>query len=162
MQYIRKISKLLFLLTLFLLFIPNVKEIKIKERVDTIINSKKENKSYEGYIYIPRFNYRNIIKRGNVLDDNLVELLSFSDEIGGSNVILAGHNNRYVFNKLYNLKIGDEIVISDFSIDYNYIVTELKYIKVDDYSIFSNNDSLTLITCSDNNQIRYVVIAKRR
>ena len=162
MHFIKIISKIIFSFTLFLLFIPVIKEYKIKERVDDVVDYKKNISLYEGYLYIPRFNYKNLIKIGsNVLDDNLIELTKYSDNIGDSNIILAGHNNQYVFNKLYDLDIGNEIVISDFNIDYKYVVTEMKYIKVNDYSVFNNDNSLTLITCTNDNQKRYVVIAKR-
>ena len=144
------------------LFIPTIKEIKLKEKVDSVIGGKKEKGIYEGYLYIPRFNYENLIKKDSeALDNNLIELLSFSDEIGGNNVILAGHNNRYVFSILYDLKLEDELIVSNFSIDYRYVVKEIKYIKVDDYSIFNNDNSLILITCTNDNQKRYVIVAKR-
>ena len=84
-----------------------------------------------------------------------------SNEIVESNIILAGHNNKYVFNKIYYLEKGDEIIISDFSIDYRYVVSNTKYIAVDNYDALNNEDSLTLITCTNNNQERYIVIAKR-
>ena len=162
MLYIKRLSKIIFVISIFLLFVPTIKEIKLEEEVDKIINVTKQKGIYEGFISIPRFNYSNLIKKGEEsLDNNLVELLSFSDDIGESNIILAGHNNRYVFNKLYYLTIGDEIIISDFNTDYKYIVKEMKYINVDDYSIFNNTDSLTLITCTYDNQKRYVVISKR-
>ena len=162
MHIIKRISKIIFFITLFFLFTPIIKEINYKERIDEILNIKKGKNIYEGYLYIPRFKYKNLIKMGdNVLDENLIEMLSFSDKIGGSNIILAGHNNNYVFSNLYDLDIGNEIILSDFNLDYRYIVKELKYIKVNDYSIFDNKDSITLITCTNNNQKRYVVIAKR-
>ena len=162
MFFIKRVSKLLFIISLFFIINPIIKEIDYKERVDIIINNKKIKNIYEGYLYIPKFNYKNLIKIGdNVLDKNLVEMLSFSDKIGESNILLAGHNNYHVFGKLYDLDIGNEIILSDFNLDYRYIVKELKYIKVNDYSIFNNKDSLTLITCTSNNQRRFVVVAKR-
>ena len=162
MLIIKRISKIVFIITLFFLFTPIIKDINYKERIDNALNIKKGKNIYEGYLYIPRFNYKNLIKIGdNVLDENLIEMLSFSDKIGESNIILAGHNNNYVFGNLYDLDIGNEIILSDFNLDYRYIVKELKYVKVNDYSIFENKDSITLITCTNNNQKRYVVIAKR-
>ena len=50
---------------------------------------------------------------------------------------------------------------SDNSKDYKYVVDKTKYIEVDDYDSLNNKDSLTLITCTNNNQERYIVIAKR-
>ena len=158
----KKIIKLIIFSSSFLLFIPITKDIKLNAKVDNIINNKKNNSSYEGYIYIPKFNYRNVIKRDEeALDNNLVFMPKYSDSIGESNIILAGHNNKYVFSKIYNLNINDEIIISDFKVDYKYIVNDKKIINVKEYEELYNKDSLTLITCTGNNQYRYIVIAKR-
>ena len=162
MFLLKRIIKIIILCSSFVLFIPIVKDIKLIEKVDRVISIKKEQSKYRGYIIIPKFGYKSLIKKGGeTIDENLVELTNFSDEIGESNIVLAGHNNKYVFNKIYYLEKGDEIIISDFNIDYKYIVNKTKYIYVNDYDSLNNKDSLTLITCTDNNQERYIVIAKR-
>jgi len=141
--------------------IPVAKDIKLKQKIDNILINK-EKSIYEGTIYIPKFSYKNIIKKDeSALNDNLVFMTNFSDEIGDSKIVLAGHNNKYVFNKIYYLEVGDEIILSDNSKDYRYVVNKKRYIKVDDYDSLNNKDSLTLITCTNNNQERYIVIAKR-
>lgn len=161
MNLLKRIVKLIILLSSFTLCIPIVKDIKLNEKIDNIINNKKEKELYEGFIYIPKFDYKSLIKSDeSALDENLVLLPKFSDNIGENNIILAGHNNKYVFNKIYYLNEGDEIILSDFSIDYRYVVKETKYIKVDDYESLYNDNSLTLITCTNDNQERYIVIAK--
>ena len=158
---LKRIVKSFFIVSLFIVFIPVVKDIKIKEKVDKII-LQKEKSIYRGFIYIPRFNFKSVIKKDkSALDENLVGMTNFSDEIGESNIVLAGHNNKYVFNKIYYLEKGDEIIISDFKTDYKYTVTKTKYIEVDNYDALNNPNSLTLITCTNNNQERYIVIAKR-
>lgn len=158
---LKRIVKIFLILSSFLFLIPVTTELKLKEKIDNIVISK-EKQLYKGYIYIPKFGYKNVIKKDtSALDENLVLMTDFSDELDGSNIVLAGHNNRYVFNKLYYLNIGDEILISNESKDYKYIVDTTKYIKVDDYESLNNRDSLTLITCTNNNQKRYIVIAKR-
>lgn len=162
MYLLKKIIKIILFFTSFSLCIPIVKDIKLNERIDSILNNKKQDKINVGSIYIPKFGYKSIIKKdSSALDENLVEMPKFSDDIGESNIILAGHNNKYVFNKIYYLEKGDEIIISDFSIDYRYVVSNTKYIAVDNYDALNNEDSLTLITCTNNNQERYIVIAKR-
>ena len=159
---IKRLTRIVFFISLFILFIPDLKELQLEERVDLIINNKKINKNYEGYLYIPKFNYKNIIKNDiSYLDDNYIVMMDYSDKLDGSTIVLAGHNNRYVFNKLYYLDIGDEVVLSNFSVDYHYIVKEKKYIEVDDYSEINIKDSLILITCSYDNQKRYIVILKK-
>lgn len=162
MLIIRKIVKIVFFVSLLLLFVPTFKEIELEQKVDSMMNDKKLNSIYEGYLYIPKFNYKNFIKKGeSALDDNNIEMLNFSDNIGGNNIVLAGHNNRYVFNKLYSLDIGDEIILSDFGTDYKYVVEEFKYIKVDDFKELVRDNSLVLITCTYDNQKRFIVILKK-
>ena len=83
----------------------------------------------------------------------------YSSSINGSgNIILSGHNNKYVFHKLYKLDIGDEIIISDFNISRSYTVEKIKYVNIKDTSVFENKDRLTLITCTNDTQKRLVVI----
>lgn len=162
MFIIRKIVKIVFFVSLLLLFVPTFKEIELEQKVDSMMNDKKLNSIYEGYLYIPKFNYKNFIKKDeSALDENNIEMLNFSDNIGGNNIVLAGHNNRYVFNKLYSLDIGDEMILSDFGTDYKYVVEEFKYIKVDDFKELVRDNSLVLITCTYDNQKRFIVILKK-
>ena len=154
---LKRIIKILIFISLFIICIPTYNKYKLEKRVDEILLSKGSS-IYEGYIYIPKFNYKNMIKKGDkAINENLVSMHSLSDPIGGTNIILSGHNNKYVFHKLYYLSIGDEIIISDFNIDKRYIVNEIKKVNIDDSSIF-NIDGLKLITCTNNNQVRLVVI----
>ena len=160
---LRRIIKITLFISSFLLFTQVIKEYKIIKHVNKVINKEISIKPYNGFINIPKFNYNNIIKNTeDSLDNNYVFIPPFSDEIGGNNVILAGHNNMYVFNKIYYLDIDDEIIISDFNVDYLYKVIGTKYIEVDDYDSLKVDNSLILITCSNNNQKRYIVISKRR
>ena len=157
---LKRIIKILLFVSVFILFIPSYNKYKLDKKIDDVIISKSNNITslYEGYIYIPKINYKNLIKKGDkALDENLVSMHKLSDPIGGSNIILSGHNNKYVFHKLYNLVVGDEIIISDFNIDKRYIVNEIKKVSIDDSYIF-NIDGLKLITCTNNNQVRLVVI----
>ena len=169
MYLLKRLIKIFIIISLFLLFIPVTKEIKINKKVKEIIK-ENINSDYLGYIYIPKFDYKNVIdNKDNTLDNNEILLPSFSNNIGediGKDIIedkilLAGHNNRYVFNKIYNLDINDEIIISDFKIDYKYYVTDKYIIKVDDFSSFNDSNSLYLMTCTNNNQERYIVKAKK-
>jgi LPXTG-site transpeptidase (sortase) family protein len=161
MSLLKRIVKIFLIISLFILFIPITKEISVKKKVKEVIDNSPSSSIYSGFIYIPKFDYKNLIKEGeDSLDDNLVELTNFSEKIGDNKIILAGHNNKYVFNKIYNLDIDDQIVISDFIVDYNYKVIGRKIIKVDDFSYF-DEDGLYLITCTNNNQQRFIIKAKR-
>ena len=160
MLLLKRLVKILIVLSIFILFIPVSKELNIKIKTNKII--KEATHEYLGYIYIPKFDYKNIIdNKSNTLDDNQVLLPSFSGNIGESKIILAGHNNRYVFNKIYYLDIDDDIIISDFNVDYKYKVVDKYIIKVDDFSTFNEDNTLYLMTCTDNNQERYIVKSKK-
>ena len=79
------------------------------------------------------------------------------------NIILAGHNNKYVFSNLYKLNKDDEIIVSDFNYEYLFKVYDISKVNIKNKSILDNvydKKILTLITCTNNNQIRYVVTAK--
>ena len=161
MSLLKRIIKALLVISLFIFFIPVTKEMNIKKKINTVIKNNNVDNNYSGFIYIPKFDYKNLIKEGeDSLDENLVEITNFSNKIGEDKIVLAGHNNKYVFNKIYNLDINDDIIISDFIVDYNYKVKEKKIIKVDDFSYF-NEDGLYLITCTNNNQERFIIKAKR-
>ena len=161
MYLLRRLVKIFLIVSIFIFFIPVTKEISIKTKVNKTIKNNNVDNMYSGFIYIPKFDYKNLIKEGDdSLNENLVEITNFSDKIGEEKIILAGHNNKYVFNRIYNLDINDQIIISDFVVDYNYKVIERKIIKVDDFSYF-NESGLYLITCTNNNQERFIIKAKR-
>ena len=160
MLLLKRLVKIIIVLSIFILFIPVSKELNIKIKTNKII--KEATHEYLGYIYIPKFDYKNIIdNKSNTLDDNKVLLPSFSGNIGDNRIILAGHNNRYVFNKIYYLDIDDDIIISDFNADYKYKVVDKYVIKVDDFSTFDEDNTLYLMTCTDNNQERFIVKTKK-
>ena len=152
------------IISIIILFYNN-NQIKIeKESIDKIIETK-EKSNYDGYIYIPKLDYKNVISEKNVLDENKIYMLSKKEVINKKegNIILSGHNNKYVFSSIYKLNINDEIIISDFKKEYSYKVIETKYINIKDKSISDNvydKKILTLITCTINNQKRYIVICK--
>jgi LPXTG-site transpeptidase (sortase) family protein len=117
---------------------------------------------YDGYLYIPKLNYKNVISTHNVLDENKIYMLSNKSIIKEKygNIILSGHNNKYVFSKIYKLNINDEIIISDFNNEYKFIIYEIKYINIKDKTILDNiydKKIVTLITCTNNTQTRYIV-----
>lgn len=162
---LKNIVKIFLIIVSFYLLMPVCKEIKRNYLIDNVINQNKIDSSYEGYLLIPKLKYKNLIKKGSneVLDKNLISMNEFSESIeSNKNIILAGHNNKQVFHNLYYLNKNDEIILSNFKNDYKYIIKEKKYIDVTDYSIFKQKDNtLTLITCSNDNQKRLIVIAEK-
>ena len=161
------ISIIMISISIIILFYSYRKEKEETEYINNIIEEEKLDSKYDGYIYIPRLEYKNIMKTGDysLLDENIVLMISnkivFNKEFG--NIILAGHNNKSVFSILYKLKESDEIIISDFKNTYSYTVYKIMTVNIKDTYILDNvyNDKiLTLITCTNDNQKRHVVLAK--
>lgn len=166
---LRKLISIVFIFIAIFIFFYNYNEdINREIKVDTIISTNNVDRKYDGYFVIEKLKYKGLIKSGEsdkILDSNLILMMSdkslFNKEVG--NIILAGHNNKYVFSKLYKLDIGDEIIISDFNKEYVYTVENLDYVNIKNISVLDNvydKKILTLITCTSDNQIRYVVRAK--
>lgn len=147
----------------FLLIINfnKINEVNYSIKTNEIINQEKElNNTILDHISIN--NYNLLIKSGNekdVLDSNLVYMM---DNSILNNIFLAGHNSNIVFHRIYDLNVNDEVILYLNNNKYVYYVYSAKYINVDNYSIYKSEtfNKLTLITCSKNNQKRYVVICK--
>lgn len=162
------ISIIMISISIIILFYNNKQINDMNNTIDEILEDKKINAKYDGYIYIPSLYYRQLIKKGeynNILNNNLVLMISDKKVINKEygNIILAGHNNKYVFNILYKLKENDEIIISDFKNTYSYTVYKIMTVNIKDTYILDNvydDKILTLITCTNNNQKRFVVICK--
>lgn len=97
---------------------------------------------------------------------------SWLDESG--NVVLSGHvemadGRQGIFSTLDEVQIGESIVVTNNGEQHTYTVRELRYVEPDDISVLydHDNDTLTLITCSDYNffndtyETRLVVVADK-
>ncbi len=164
---LKKIVSILLITISSLFILSDVKNKReYNEKIDRVVVENDINRKYDGYISF--LDSKWLIKTGDynkVLNDNLVLMISnkkiLTSEFG--NIILAGHNNKYVFSKLYKLKIDDGIIVSDFNSKYLFKVFKLNKVNIRDKSILDNiydDKILTLITCTSNNQIRYIVRAK--
>ncbi len=164
---LKKIVSLI-LITISSFFIINdFKEVKdYDDNVDLLIEKNNINRKYDGYISFK--NKKWLIKYGDyneILNQNLVLMISNKETLESEygNIILAGHNNKYVFSNLYKLNKDDEIIVSDFNYEYLFKVYDISKVNIKNKSILDNvydKKILTLITCTSNNQIRYVVTAK--
>ena len=68
----------------------------------------------------------------------------------GGSVILAGHNNVGIFNKLDQVKKGDKVIIEANYGTFNYVVTESKVVKETDleaFPIYDDKEMLIMYTC---------------
>lgn len=164
---LKKIVSLILITISSFFIINNFKEVKdYDDNVDLLIEKNNINRKYDGYISFK--NKKWLIKYGDyneILNQNLVLMISNKETLESEygNIILAGHNNKYVFSNLYKLNKDDEIIVSDFNYEYLFKVYDISKVNIKNKSILDNvydNKILTLITCTSNNQIRYVVTAK--
>ena len=164
---LKKIVSLILITISSFFIINNFKEVKdYDDNVDLLIEKNNINRKYDGYISFK--NKKWLIKNGDyneILNQNLVLMISNKETLESKygNIILAGHNNKYVFSNLYKLNKDDEIIVSDFNYEYLFKVYDISKVNINNKSILDNvydKKILTLITCTSNNQIRYVVTAK--
>lgn len=164
---LKKIVSLILITISSFFIINNFKEVRdYDDNVDLLIEKNNINRKYDGYISFK--NKKWLIKNGDyneILNQNLVLMISNKETLESEygNIILAGHNNKYVFSNLYKLNKDDEIIVSDFNYEYLFKVYDISKVNIKNKSILDNvydKKILTLITCTSNNQIRYVVTAK--
>lgn len=164
---LKKIVSLILITISSFFIISNFKEVKdYDDNVYLLIEKNNINRKYDGYISFK--NKKWLIKYGDyneILNQNLVLMISNKETLESEygNIILAGHNNKYVFSNLYKLNKDDEIIVSDFNYEYLFKVYDISKVNIKNKSILDNvydKKILTLITCTSNNQIRYVVTAK--
>lgn len=164
---LKKIVSLILITISSFFIINNFKEVRdYDDNVDLLIEKNNINRKYDGYISFK--NKKWLIKNGDyneILNQNLVLMISNKETLESKygNIILAGHNNKYVFSNLYKLNKDDEIIVSDFNYEYLFKVYDISKVNIKNKSILDNvydKKILTLITCTSNNQIRYVVTAK--
>lgn len=164
---LKKIVSLILITISSFFIINNFEEVKdYDDNVDLLIEKNNINRKYDGYISFK--NKKWLIKYGDyneILNQNLVLMISNKETLESEygNIILAGHNNKYVFSNLYKLNKDDEIIVSDFNYEYLFKVYDISKVNIKNKSILDNvydKKILTLITCTSNNQIRYVVTAK--
>lgn len=141
----------------------NIIEKQINKKIEK--SNKKDNEinitdDYLGYLEIPKYNIKNLIKEGTdnyILNQNIIGKYKNDTKIDSKKgqLILAGHNNKYVFGKLYKVKINDEIIIKTKEKLYKYLINDIKIIKDNDLSYFNTNNpkkELILITCTSKNK----------
>lgn len=164
---LKKIVSILLMAISSFFIIDSFNEVKeYDKKVDLVIEKNNINRKYDGYISF--LNKKLLIKYGDynkILNQNIVLMINKKEMLNSEygNIILAGHNNKYVFSIIYKLKVDDEIIVSDFNNKYLFKVDNLFKVNIKDKSILDNvydKKMLTLITCTNNNQIRYVVTAK--
>lgn len=121
---------------------------------------------YLGYVYIPKFNVKRLIKSGtsdNVLNGNYVGMHRLSGSLDGDDlIILAGHNISNVFGKLHSINVDDLIYVNTREFSRKFIVYDEKVVSEYDISFLEDNrkGELLLITCTKNKGERLIVFLK--
>ena len=129
---------------------------------------KTEGLDYVGYLEIPKFNLKRIIKVGNtkdILDSNYVLYYNSFKSLdkNNNNIILLGHNIESVFRFLHYMDVGDSITLVTYTTCYNFQITNIDIIPETEVDVLNksyNEKTLTLITCMKNNKNRLVVTAE--
>ena len=136
---LKKIVSLILITISSFFIINNFKEVKdYDDNVDLLIEKNNINRKYDGYISFK--NKKWLIKNGDyneILNQNLVLMISNKETLESKygNIILAGHNNKYVFSNLYKLNKDDEITVSDFNYEYLFKVYDISKVNIKNKSI---------------------------
>lgn len=138
--------------------IDNVFNLEIDNKEETLT------KDYLGYIDIPKFNIKRLIKPGtspDILDLGYVGMHDKSGNLNDTNlIILAGHNIKNVFSSLHNIEIGDSVNLSGLNFFRKFVVYDKFVVSEYDISYLNNrNNELLLITC-DKKGYRLLVFLK--
>ena len=144
----------------------------IRDKYDKIIQNKvidnafsvDVNTDYLGYIYIPRFDIKRLIKSGtdlDVLDSGYVGMYYKSGNLIDDNlIILAGHNIKTVFGSLHSISVGDYVYLCGFNFNRKFVVYDTKVVEEHDFNYFHDRRyELLLITC-DKQGYRLLVFLK--
>lgn len=143
--------------------IDDVFSIDIDERSDDSYLSFDD---YLGYISIPKFNIKRLIKNttdSDILNDGYVGVHELSGDLESDDlIILAGHNVSNVFHKLHSISIGDVIYIQTFNVSREFVVYDTSIVNEHDFSSLVSNrkNELLLITCTKHNGERLLVFLK--
>lgn len=169
MKDVLKIVSLIFAfigLSIFVFIKTSISRSVVIERkiIDNI--SMYESDDYLGYIYIPNFDLKKIIKKGtssSILDGGYVGMYdASSDLLSNDMIVLAGHNVSNVFSKLHFINIGDCVYINSHSTSRKFVVYDKKIVNEHDVSYLNSNklNELLLITCTKRKGERLLVFLK--
>ena len=167
-KILKIISIIFVIISLVNTFNMNYKKLKNKIEVSKVINNitqyKNEyNSDIIGYLEISNLKVKNIIIEGvgsDILDQNVIGILSNRCFGTNDDIFLAGHNIEEVFKNLHNISIGEIIKITTKNSCYRYKVVDIKIINETETSYLKNNYSnkLFLMTCTNIKRKRLLVI----
>ena len=148
-------------------FFKEIDELDVKDFVNKKDVSLNLTKDYLGYIEIKSLNIKKLISYGTsdeVLNNNVVGLHKITKDIDSEfgNIVLAGHNNKYVFGNLVKIKLNDEIILTTHKKTYKFKVIKKDIIDENNFNYFidyQDEKIITLITCYGRNK-RLIIVGK--
>lgn len=159
----KRILKVILSVILIILLLNSVKE----KSIEIYQKNKIKDNIYKielGKIEIPSITLNNKIVSGtnkNILDQNYVGHIKESSLNFNETIILAGHNNKYVFKRLKELKRGNKIYLTIYDETKKYCVLNKIEIYYNDYTYFKKQENtLILITCTKDKNKRLIIISK--
>mgnify|MGYP001069944421 CR=1 FL=1 len=151
------------------------KRAELSERYEKVVTGEIDTKNVEkevailGKITIPSLQINYVILDG-ASDENLdisITKVTGPDMNETGNLVLAGHNmrNGSLFGKLKKATIDDAIFLTDEKGNKTeYSITKMYTVKDTNLTPLEQNRKgvqLTLITCTDNNENRLIVVAEK-
>lgn len=144
------------------------KEFYLKKEHKLIVENKRKNQIYTKvpYIEIPSLGISKILEkdaRQEILDRYQVVIWNDQKDLYKiRHLILAGHNVKNVFGPLHRIEKGALIYIYYKDQKDIYEVVEAKEISITETEYLEETSTkyLSLITCTENNQVRWLVKAK--
>ncbi len=160
-HHLKKVGLLIIMSVCIYISVNDIKEETIsfmdyqKEKIGI---QKREDKLE---LEIPDLNFTRLIKEGTVdnIDDSFAILLRETEK----NKVIAGHNIDTIFHELHNVKIGMKIIFNNHGDELKYQVEQILIVHPYEahYLEETEEEQLTLITCTEHDQKRLVILCKR-
>lgn len=153
------------LLTLGIISIYLIISKTLEESIEIYVYQHEKNLIKESVehmeLVIPDWEWKRYIKRGKI--DSIDPLFGTMFGKNERNKIIAGHNINRVFHDLHYLKKGMRIELHYNNQILTYNVFDMLIVNVDEvqYLEESEKEQLTLITCTENDQKRLIIICLR-
>lgn len=136
-----------------------------KEEIEQYEKQEVVDSSILGMITLVKTGKKSLIKQGEIEEilaqNQVVSLTQTLDT--KENLYLAGHSIPQVFGDLHDYQIGDRLLLSFQNQQQEYEIYQTKKVSTSDFQVFQSEEDfprLVLITCTNHQQIRYVVFAK--
>lgn len=160
-HHLKKVGLLIIMSVCIYISMNDIKEesISLMDYQKEKIGMQKREEKLE--LEIPDLDFKRLIKIGTIdkIDDSFATLL----EQNTKNKIIAGHDIDLVFHELHNVKIGMTILFNEYGKKQEYQVEQILIVHPYEahYLEETEEEQLTLITCTEYDQKRLVITCKR-